>query len=549
MPKFNTQQARTRAGDSAIVTETRPSGVTYEGAPGYARDAKSELFLLAVANMVSEDTFYESAGDRDNRFEQLVHQVAVEDPSWTAAFLNWLRNDANMRSASLVGALEGARALLKAGLPGGRQLVGSVLQRADEPGEAVAYWLSRYGRKIPMPVKRGIGDAAIRLYNEYSLLKYDTSSHAVRFGDVIELTHPGDRKAGGQRLQATYRKGAVLYERADDWQGDLFKHAIDRRHNRDNPIPESLEMIAAQAELRQLAAEQPGLLADPNNAEALRTAGMTWEDALSAAGPTVDKAKLWEALIPTMGYMALLRNLRNFDQAGISGSAVLYVATRLSDPEQVAKSKQFPFRFLSAHKALNSLTYGPALEAALNMSLANIPTLSGRTLVLVDRSGSMYGPVAGSRSGLNRADAAAVFGAALALRNPGDVDLVEYGTWSSYVPYSRGDSLLRLVNEGFHDMGGTATAAAVKAHYAGHDRVVIVTDEQAHSFDGGTPGERIPAHVPLYTWNLAGYQYGHTAGGANRHTFGGLTDQAFRMIPLLEAGTSTGWPWETHSNS
>lgn len=526
MPKFNQSKVHARTGDGPITTETVATGTTYEGGAGYARDPKSELFLLAVTNMVSEETFYESAGERDTRFEQLIGVVAVQDPSWLGQFLNWLRNDANMRSASLVGALEGARALVAANIPGGRQMVANVLQRADEPGEALAYWLSRYGRKIPAAIKRGIADAALGLYNEYSLLKYDTASHAVRFGDVIELTHPGDRKAN-QRILS-------------DWQGDLFKHAIDRRHNRDNPIPESLSMLQANKMLRQgLAASMTWLL----NPTMLKEAGFTWEDALSAAGPDVDKAKLWEALIPTMGYMALLRNLRNFDEAGISNEVVSKVATRLANPDQVAKSKQFPFRFLSAHRAVGSTRWAQPLEMALNASLANIPQLTGRTLVLVDRSGSMWAPMS-ARSELNRMDAAAVFGAALALRNPGNVDLVEYGTGSATVPYRKGDSLLRIVNERFHDMGGTNTSSAIKAHYKDHDRVVIITDEQAFYSYYGDPGELVPAHVPLYTWNLAGYKYGHAAGGPNRHVFGGLTDQAFRMIPLLEAGISAGWPWE-----
>lgn len=528
-PKFNTAQTRPATGQSPVTTDAQPSGVTFEGALGYGRDAKSELFLLAVANMVSERTFYEDAGSRDDRFEQLVHSVAVADPEWMRSFLRWLRDEAHMRSASLVGALESARAMLAAGLPGSRAIVASVLQRPDEPGEALAYWLSRYGRKIPVPVKRGIADGALRLYGEYALLKYDTSSHAVRFGDVIELTHAGDRKANQHKAFQS------------DWQRDLFKHAIDRRHNRDNPVPESLRMIRSNAELRRPDIDQERWLLDPDS---LRAAGMTWEDVLSLAGSKLDKAKLWEALIPTMGYMALLRNLRNFDTAGISDEAAAAVISRLTDPVQVAKSRQFPFRFLSAYRAVASLRWGHALETALTTSLANVPELRGRTLVLVDRSGSMFWGGVSERSGLNRADAAAVFGAALALRNPGDVDLVEFGSGSAAVPYRHGDSLLRVVNERFHDMGGTNTAAAVRAHYSAHDRVVIVTDEQAYD---GDPGNHVPAKVPVYTWNLAGYKYGHGAGAPNRHTFAGLTDAAFRMIPLLEAGRDGAWPWEHES--
>src|SRR5690242_12256270 len=134
MAKFNRTGTRP-ATSSPITGEQTPTGRTFEGAPGHARDAKSELFLLAVTNMVSENTFYEAGQVRDDRFRNLVHQVAVEDVDWMAGFLPWLRTEANMRSASLVAALEAVRARLSAGVQGGnRQLVADVLQRADEPG-------------------------------------------------------------------------------------------------------------------------------------------------------------------------------------------------------------------------------------------------------------------------------------------------------------------------------------------------------------------------------------------------------------------------------
>jgi hypothetical protein len=138
MSKSNVAGRKTALGRGPITADTVPTGRTHEGGPGYAHDAKSELFLLAVANFAGEDTFYEKADDRDRRYTDLIHRVAVGDPEWTARFLRWLRTGANMRSASLTGGLEAALALRDAGLPGGRQIVDSVLQRADEPGEALA---------------------------------------------------------------------------------------------------------------------------------------------------------------------------------------------------------------------------------------------------------------------------------------------------------------------------------------------------------------------------------------------------------------------------
>lgn len=527
MSKFNGPTKRVRTATGVIVTERFPMDKTFEGAPGYARDAKSELFLLAVTNMVGEDTFYESGSDRDKRFRDLVQKVAVEDVRWMKGFLRWLRESANMRSASVVGALEAAAALIKAGTPGARQLIDSVLVRADEPGEALAYWLNSHGRRIPQPVKRGIADAAERLYNEFNVLKYDTASHAVRFADVLDLTHPKASLPG---------------------QGDLFKYVLARRHGRDE-IPEvdqRLPMILANTALRKAGAELPGVLLDSEN---LRRAGMTWEDALSLVGSKVSKKALWEELIPSMGYMAQLRNLRNFDEAGVSKEMADRVAARLADPREVAKSRQFPFRFLSAYKATSSLRWGKALEEAVNASLTNVPELPGRTLVLVDCSGSMWAPMSG-RSELQRWEAGALFGSAVALRNHGRVDLVRFGEDSAQIIVPAGHALLSMVNAShFPNMGGTYTSRAVARHYKGHDRVIVLTDEQAMTW-GGAPSTAdifagtVPAEVPCYTWNLAGYKLGHTPGLPNRYTFGGLTDQAFQVIPLLERGESETWPWE-----
>ncbi len=522
MSKFNSSTVRA-AVRSAVVGHRLPVGRTHEGAPGYGRDAKSELFLLAVANMVGEDTFYEQAGDRDDRYQRLLHQVAVDDSTWTAGFLRWLRADANLRSAAIVGAAEAVRARLVAGVGPGpvtnRSLIDSVLLRADEPGELLGYWTSRYGRAIPKPVKRGVADAVLRLYSERSLLKYDTASHAFRFGDVLDLVHP-----------ATDR----------DWQGELFRHALDRRHGRGEVIPERLAMLRANAALRAAATNQPDLLLD---ADRLREAGMTWEDALSLGGSTLPKARLWEAMIPSMGLFALARNLRNFDQAGVCDEVAATVAARFADPAQVAGSRMFPFRWLAAYRNAPSLRWGHALDRALTASLVNVPALPGRTLILVDVSGSMFSSTAGRMSDMNRADVAGVFGAALALRT--DPTLVWFNGSSAAVKVPRGGSLLRLVESIPRPSGGTSTAAAVQRWYRRHDRVVILTDEQANYSGQHDVAASVPASVPVYTWNLGGYRLGHAPSGTgNRHAFGGMSDAAFRLIPLLERGTDSGWPWQ-----
>jgi hypothetical protein len=525
MARFNTRAAK--AQPASRVTSTGRVLRTYEGGRGREREPRSELFLLAVSNFVTQQAFYETGDDRDDRFAKLVRELAVTDPSWTAGLLGWLRGEGNLRTASIVGAAEYVKARLDAGATGGpsnRQVVDSVLRRPDEPGELLAYWTARYGRAVPKPVKRGLADAVRRLYGGKALLKYDTASKGYRFGDVLNLVHAAP-------------------DPDKPWQGELFRYALDRRHHPDTAVPPaSNRVLTAHRELMALPVEERrAVVTAPDGAERLAAAGLTWEALAGWLQGPMDKVA-WQAVIPSMGPMALIRNLRNFDEAGVSDEVAARVAARIADPAEVAKSRQFPFRYLAAYRHAPSLRWSYPLEQALGHSLANVPALPGRTLVLVDRSGSMFYSRMSDRSELTCADAAAVFGTALALR-AGKADLVEFGSTNRPVPFRRGESVLKILGR-FGNLGGTDTTEAVRQHYQGHDRVLIVTDEQyAHSHHGD-PTEQVPADVPVYTWNLAGHRAGHgPSGTANRHTFGGLTDAAFRMVPLLEAGRDADWPW------
>ncbi|MEV4947068.1 TROVE domain-containing protein [Streptomyces sp. NPDC053755] len=503
-----------------------PPALTYEGGPAFVREPRDELFLLAVGNFVSQRTFYESGQERDDRYARLVGTLAVDDPEWTAGLLRWLRSEGNMRTASLVGAAAYVRARLRAGAcagPSNRSVIDSVLQRADEPGELLAHWTAAYGRKVPQPVKRGVADAVRRLYSSRSLLKYDTESRDFRFGDVLNVVHasPAPDKP---------------------WQGALFRYALDRRHHPEQAVPPAADrLLTARRALRELpVAERRAVVTGPDGAERLAEAGMTWEALAGWLHGPLDAA-VWEAVLPSMAPMALLRNLRNFDEAGISDEAAARVAERISDPVEVSRSRQFPFRYLAAHRHAPSPRWKAPLERALGHSLGNVPSLPGRTLILVDRSDSMFWDTVSERSTLTRADAAAVFGSALALRAE-QADLVEFGWSSKVVPYRAGEPVLEMA-ERFHRLGGTSTATAVRTHYSGHDRVLVVTDEQASPYGPGGPAEPVPEDIPVYTWNLAGYQPAHGPAGPHRHTFGGLTDAAFRMVGLVESGRRAAWPW------
>ncbi|MEO6714342.1 MAG: TROVE domain-containing protein [Mycobacteriales bacterium] len=538
MSKFDrmSQAAGVSAALTSPVRAVRRA-LTHEGGPAYSRDVKSELFLLAVSNMVGEDTFYEAATVRDQRFRELLRAAVAEDADWVARFVPWLRNKANMRSASVVAAVE----YVRAGGSFGRGVVSAALQRADEPAEALAYFTSRYGRALPQPLKRGVADAAQRLYTQRSALKYDGLSRAWRMADVLDLTHVKPR---------------------DDAQSALFRWLLDRRHDRaDLVVPEVLSMLRANADLQALAVDDrraviEAAASDASVARRLAAAGVTWEALSGWLNGPMDRVA-WEAVIPSMGYMALLRNLRNFDEAGVSDDVAAKVAVKLSDPDEVARSRQFPYRFLAAFHAAPALRWGYPLEKALELATGNIPAFDGRTLVLVDTSASMSGAAFSRRSTMAPVQAAAVFGVVMAKRgNAVDLHGFADGVFRHSVNPSASvltevEKFTRRVGEVGH---GTRIAEALRASYRRHDRVVIVSDMQTfpdsqRSWTHGvglTPVavDAVPARVPVYGFNLGGYRATVLpAGMGNRHEFGGLNDATFTMLSLLEARTSAGWPF------
>ena len=530
MPKFSgskskgaTNKVRT---PTKTVSQDAPDTLTHEGGVGFKKDDKTALYSLAVTNMVSEKKFYEDGKKRDKRFIDLIRKVAVDDPDWIARFIPYLRDTMNMRSAAVVMAVESVRALLgteqkKVNL---RQIVDSAIVRADEPAEMLAYYAAEYGKSFPLPVKRGVADAVQRVYNERSALKYDGLSRDWRMGDVIELTHPTPQ---------------------GNWQSDLFKYLLDRRHSREWPEEgyTTLEMIEKTRAIDLIPVDQRRAKLLAGEIDFAGT-GFTWERVSGWINGPMD-APVWEAIIPQMGYMALLRNLRNFEQAGISKETVEYVRNKLSDPEQVAKSRQFPYRFLSAYFATNSMLWNESLETALDLSTQNIPEFSGETLVLVDVSGSMQGPVSANSKVLSY-QIGALLGAAVAARSKG-VTLVPYATSWEKVYVAPATSILKLTErlDGIARSGklshGTNTWQAVHDTYekGKHNRIIIISDMQSFA---GSSDKGID--VPIFGFDLGGYAQTHMAvGKKNRYEFAGFNDQAFKAIKMLEDTGATGWPF------
>ncbi len=527
MSKFSgTNRNPLRVNRTAPVRTTGRRTLTHEGGAAYEREPESELFLLAVTNMVGEDTFYERAADRDARFVELVQRVTAANPAFIAGadaaagqigFAQYLRQTMLMRSASVVMAAE----YVAAGGPYGRSVVARALQRPDEPAEMIGYWLAAHGRRLPMPVKRGVADAARRLYTERAALRYDGLSRQVRMADVLELTHP---------------------EPKDHRQSALFRWLLDRRHHDDaRADPAVLPVLAAAAALEAVPEDGRRSVLRERGPAALAEAGFSWER-LSGWLPGGMDAEAWEAVIPSMGVMALVRNLRNFDQAGI-GAAAEAVIAKLTDPDEVAQARLFPYQVWAAYAHAPSDDWKRALARTLDLTVANIPALDG-TLVVIDTSGSMQAAVS-NRSKLTRVEVAAVMAMATAQRAR-DVDVVIYGQGNRRLRPVAGESVLAGVARVAGRVGSVGHATfghtAVARHFdpKRHRRVVIFTDDQQHD-SGHVPLDHVPV---IYTFNLAGYRPSALpAGQRGRYTLGGFTDATFTAMQVLEGGRDAHWPF------
>lgn len=546
------------ASSPLATVSTTPDTVTFEGAPGYARTPRTELYLACTSSFITESAFYEKGDARVDRVRGLARTIAIgedgeqDGADWLYAFLTWLRGAGNIRTAGIVVAVEAVRARILAGRHGGnRALIGAACGRADEPGELLACWLSRFGKPLPHAVKRGLADAMRRLYTPYATFKYDSARNPVRFGDVLGL--------------ASVRPSEPMRSRT-------YRHLIERRHPHwtfpeDGRAADGLDMVMARRALEEVpVAERRVLLGTAELTGRMKLAGCTWEwlSGWLADGKGMDAAA-WKAALPQMGYMARLRNLANLDRAGVDDATADVVGMMLADPQEVAKSRQLPFRFLAAYREALDDRWKPVLGRALKHSVRNIPELSGRTLIMVDTSDSMTDPMS-EKSDMRRVDAAALFGVALANRNLAGADVYGFADREFHFDVAVGASVLREVERFTGRVGavghGTQLAESTMAAWSrrknGYDRVIIFSDMQAFGAIKWSPyghlladsaarlSEAIPRQVPIYAFDLAGYPAGITpAGGENRFQLGGLTDATFRLIPQFEAGVSGRWPWES----
>ena len=327
--------------------------------------------------------------------------------------------------------------------------IDKVVQRADELAELVSLYWLKGKRPLSSQMKKGLAKAFTK-FSPYSLAKYNRDG-AVKLRDVLFLVHPKAKDAEQQRV---------------------------------------FDKLASNT------------LESPD----------TWEVGLSAGG---NKKETFERLIREnkLGYMALLRNLRNMVEAGVDRTLVREAILARRGAERV-----LPFRYIAAARAAPS--YEAALDTALLASIGELPRLEGRTVVLVDVSGSMDVQLSG-KSDLTRMDAACTLASVL---NCEDLRVFSFSNRLVEVPARKGMAGVQAIKQSqVHSSTALADAVAQVNAMKDVDRLIVITDEQAT--DGRVP---TPSAKKAYMINVASYQKG--VESARWQRINGFSENVIRWI-------------------
>jgi len=217
----------------------------------------------------------------------------------------------------------------------------------------------------------------------------------------------------------------------------------------------------------------------------------TWEVEISAKG---NNKESWERLLreKKLGALALIRNLRNMISVGVSKSLIK------GSLRSVKTDRVLPFRFIAS--ARYAPDFEPELEEAMYKCLTDKEKLSGKTILLVDVSGSMDDKIS-DKSEMTRLDAADGLGI-LARELCEDVEIFSFSDHIIKIPPRRGFALRDAINNS-QSHRGTELGEAVSYinKNCQYDRIIIITDEQSSS----------PISNPKakgYIINVASYQNG-----------------------------------------
>lgn len=533
---------------------------THQGGVGYTQ--RPEIELVGILSTGMGNSFYESEGEREKRFKELIDKIAKKDKTFAAKAMIYARTVFGQRSVSHFGSVEliphlqgdslGKRYFSKRDR---KRNKGGIVYRLDDMTEILGAYFAKNGSEasIPNSLKKGFRDA-IENADAYELAKYQMKGRSVSLIDIVNLVHPRETEKNGtvDVPTATY----VTAIAGTKFEKDLF-----------NEVTEGTVRVPALRALVLGILKQFNTVEDKNTeagkevAEKVKSGEITKEQADKELNEK--KTENFGELIKTkkIGYLALLRNLRNIIKTGQT-ELLDEACELLVEPKFIRKSLVWPHQIDLALEVMLVEFSGrqlqkvsKALGEAYELSIPNLQELlpEGRTAVVFDSSGSMQGnrrlPISKTQTiNSSPAEKAALIAATFAKGVGGDVyhfadNAREIKGWNPT------DSINTLKREFLSHNGevgyGTNFASSIELMERDnrqYDRIVIVSDCQDGYgwYGGGNIEDRLKTyakkfgHPYVYIIDVTGYAVVSGKPGQRVFRMQGYTQDIYEKIPQVE---------------
>ena len=285
----------------------------------------------------------------------------------------------------------------------------------------------------------------------------------------------------------------------------------------------------------------------------------TWEQKMNAAKTKEEKNANWRELVEQekLGYLALIRNLNNILAAGVTESWIeTYLVPQLTNAAKIHKSLVFPYQIYVAYKSLDikEVNVVFALNKAFRTSIDNVPGLEGKSLVVLDVSGSMDDRMS-TNSSMTIKEVCACYATAIYLANPNS-EFIKFGNHAKKCEYNRLENVFNIIARMQHNEScgyGTDIVPVWDMLDKHYDRIFLFSDMQVMTeygygswfYTSKSPIEAMKSYFKeygrtrVYSFDVGNYsnQIANPNSG-DLIMLTALTDKVFTMLDLLERGDS-----------
>ncbi|XP_066579076.1 telomerase protein component 1 isoform X2 [Amia ocellicauda] len=349
--------------EEVVFEKTDGFGEILESSEKREAELKDKKFLLLNMVCCSVVNKCTAPGQKDwdtekgiwAKLRALAEDISRQDAEFLLKVAVYTRQELNIRiTANFLLALS---ARLPEAKPHLRRYYCAAIQLPSDWIEVVRLYSTCFGGNLPSCLKKAMADK-FKQFSEYQLAKYNTSKQRCK--------HSRPKPKGDQDME----RWASLLKMQQDF---LQKYENSSTNNQQNIF--SLKKLVQKLHIKEPAEHVMGILGRkyPSDQHSFSRSGLpgawvpqragqrmkltvpqTWEKMLSLKG---NKAQTWEQLIDnqSLPFMAMLRNLRNMIIQNISPKHHRKILSKLSNKELVIRSRQLPFRFLSAYKVILEL--------------------------------------------------------------------------------------------------------------------------------------------------------------------------------------------------